>query len=169
MKWINHIIVGGATAAVIDPAIVPYAIFGSILPDLAEKYLPVTGHRKETHYVMIWVALLIFSIFIFDFKGVLLGITYGALTHIIVDSLSTSGVPFAPWSSSKFHLFGGRLVVGSPAEYIISLTILIISGLVVYHTHGKQGFSPFFFNYKEFYEDGIIDGYEWRMNRFRIF
>jgi len=169
MKWINHIIVGGATSAVIDPAIVPYAIFGSILPDLAERFLPVSKHRAETHYLVVWIAAFIFSCFIFDYKGVLLGITYGGLTHIVVDSLSVSGVPFSPWSTNKFHLFGGRLRVGSPAEYIISMSVLVISCLFIYNTRASRDFSPFFYNYKEFYEEGLIDGHEWRLNRWRIF
>jgi inner membrane protein len=169
MKWVNHIIVGGSTAAVIDPTIVPYAIFGSILPDLAERFLPVSKHRMETHYLVVWAAAFVFSMFIFDYKGVLLGITYGGLTHIVVDSLSVSGVPFSPWSTNKFHLFGGRLRLGSPAEYIISMSVLVISCLLVYNTSSMRGFTPFFFNYKEFYEEGIVDGHEWRANRFRIF
>ena len=169
MKWINHVMVAGSTAAVINPSIVPYAIFGSILPDLAEKFLPVTNHRAETHYLVLWIAALIFSIFVFDFKGVLLGITYGGLTHVVVDALSVSGVPFSPWSQNKFHLFGGRLRLGSTAEYIISFSILAVSCLIVLNTRQVSDFSPFFFNYKDFYKEGLIDGSEWRANRFRIF
>jgi len=169
MKWVNHIIVAGSTAAVADPAIVPYAVFGSILPDLAEKFLPVSKHRGETHYLVVWIAAFLFSLFIFDFKGVLIGITWGGLTHILVDALSVSGVPFAPWSENKFHLFGGRLRVGAPAEYLISISILLISCAIVYNTRGIEKFTPFFFNYKELYNEGVVDGYEWRQNRFRIF
>jgi inner membrane protein len=169
MKWVNHIIIGGSTGAVIDPMIAPYAIFGSILPDLAEKFLPVTRHRAETHYLALWIALVIFSFFIFDMKGILLGISWGAVTHVLADALSVSGVPFSPWSSNRFHLLGGRLRLGAPAEYMISFSILVICALIVFNTHGKGSFTPFFFNYKDFYEEGIIDGYEWRQNRFRVF
>jgi inner membrane protein len=52
---------------------------------------------------------------------------------------------------------------------MISFSILIISALIVFNTHGHTAFTPFFFNYKEFYEEGIVDGYEWRQNRFRVF
>ena len=162
-------VVAGSTAAVVDPFLVPFAVFGSILPDLAEKYLPVTGHRKETHYIIVWLAAFLFSLFIYDFKGIMAGITYGALTHVFTDALTSSGVPFAPWSQHRSHFFGGRLRTGSPGEYIISMTVLVISCIIIINKQEISKFSPFFYNYKSFYEEGIIDGYEWRQNRFRIF
>lgn len=168
MKWINHTIIAGSLTAIINPLAVPAAIVGGIAPDFLENVLAVK-HRKETHYLIFWIAATLFSIFVYDFYGILFGLAFGGLTHILADSLNPSGVPFAPWVENPFHLFGGKVRFGSSTEYIISFSILILSCFVVYHTKTAGNFSPFFIHWGELYEEGIIDGYEWRMNRLKIF
>lgn len=169
MKWINHTIISGSLTAIINPIAVPAAIVGGVAPDLLEKFFAVKHHRKETHYLVIWIAATLFTIFVYDFNGILFGLAFGGMTHILADSLSVSGVPFAPWAENKFHLMGGKVRLGSPLEYIISFSILIISCFVIYHTRAAGHFSPFFYHWGELYDDGIIDGYEWRQHRLNIF
>jgi inner membrane protein len=33
----------------------------------------------------------------------------------------------------------------------------------------ENGFIPFFYNWKKFYDEGLIDGAEWKKNRFNFF
>lgn len=169
MKWINHIIIAGSLTAIINPLAVPAAIVGGIAPDFLEKLLAVKRHRKETHYLVVWIAATLFTIFIYDFYGLLFGFAFGGLTHLLADSLNPSGVPFAPWSESPVHLFGGKVPFGSPMEYMISFSILIISCFVVYQTSSMGNFTPFFYHWGDLYEQGIIDGSEWRTNRLKLF
>jgi len=168
MKWINHTIIAGSLTAMINPMAVPAALVGGIAPDFLENPLGVK-HRKETHYLVVWIAATLFSIFVWDFYGILFGFAFGGLTHLLADSFNYSGVPFSPWSNSKFHLFGGKVVLGSPMEYMISFSILIISCFVIYQTKNAGHFSPFFYHWGDLYEQGIIDGHEWRANRLNIF
>ncbi len=95
MKWINHTIVAGSLTAMINPLAVPAAIVGGIAPDILEKIFSVRHHRKETHYLIVWIAATLFPIFVWDFHGILFGLAFGGLTHILADSLNPSGVPFA--------------------------------------------------------------------------
>jgi len=71
MKWINHTIIAGSLTAIINPLAVPAAIVGGIAPDLLEKIFAVKHHRKETHYLIVWIALTLFTIFVYDFNGIL--------------------------------------------------------------------------------------------------
>jgi inner membrane protein len=169
MKWINHTIIAGSLTAIVNPLAVPSAILGGIAPDLLEKIVAAKKHRAETHYLIVWLAATLFTIFVYDFNGILFGLAFGGLTHILADSLNVSGVPFAPWAEQRFHLMGGKVRFGSPTEYAISFSILILSCVVVYHTRAAGEFSPFFYHWGELYQEGIIDGNEWRMNRLRIF
>jgi len=169
MKWINHTIIAGSITAVINPLAVPSAIIGGIAPDSLEKLLAVKQHRKETHYLIAWIAATLFTVFVYDFNGILFGLAFGGLTHILADSLNVSGVPFAPWAENRFHLLGGKVRFGSPVEYIISFSILILSCFVVYHTKATGSFTPFFINWSGLYDQGIIDASEWRFHRLNIF
>lgn len=167
MKWISHMAIAGATTAIIAPQLVPFAVLGSTAPDWSEKFLQ-KQHRQETHYVVVWIALTAFFLFVWDFKHIGLAFTYGGLSHVLLDSLTVSGVPFAPWSQNRFHLFGGRLKTGSSAEYMIAGGVVIISIIAFQHFNtSASGYIPFFFNWIEFYEDGLLDAKEWKNNRFK--
>ena len=178
MKWINHSIIAGATTAIINPFLVPIAIIGSTAPDWIETIAnKVFGarwqHRQETHYLIVWLSLALFFALVWDFKGILTAFCYGGLTHILADSLTVAGVPFAPNSNNRFHLFGGRLRTGDSQEYIVSFTVLIISFILIYLMGGFESdsshFVPFFYDWQQYYQDGIIDASEYKANRFRIF
>ena len=117
MKWINHIAIAGATTAVINPVLVPVAILGSTAPDWLEWVIKaVTGqdvkHRGVTHYVLGWFVALLFALLLWDFHVILAAFFWGGLTHVLADSMTVSGVPFAPNSERRFHLLGGRLRTG---------------------------------------------------------
>lgn len=176
MKWVNHVVIGGATAAVINPILVPVAVLGATAPDWLELVSKLLGrpvrHRTVTHILMIW-ALAFAAAFFFDPIGIFTAFAWGGLTHIICDSLTISGVPFSPYSDRRFHLFGGRLRTGDPGEYVVSFFVVVVcAGLIwIFNNSGSNssGFIPFFYNWFGMYNDGVISGAEWRTNRFRFF
>lgn len=173
MKWISHIAISGATTAILAPPLVPFAVLGGVFPDLAEKignnFLGMRlEHRKETHYFAYWL---------FGFGACwsldlsfLTAFCWGGITHVLADSVTVTGVPFSPLSDRRFHLFGGRLRTGSPAEYMITFCFTAICfALAHFLNRENSGFLPFFYDWAEYFENGLIDGFEWKLNRFRIF
>lgn len=173
MKWSNHIIIAASTTAIISPLHIPIAIAGATAPDWIELlYTRFTGrkvpHRGWTHYVTSWVGLLLAGLFLFPHGGLVVAFAYGGLTHVFADSLTVSGVPFSPLSDRRFHLFGGRLKTGMMGEYFVSWGIGAACLLLAVTLHTFGGWYPFFYNYPSLYEQGLIDGSEWRERRFNV-
>ena len=165
-------LIAGATTAVVAPQLVPIALIGSTAPDWLEWVLKATGnpvkHRTVTHWVIGWIIGLIFCAAIWDVGGIGAAFFYGGLTHVLADSLTVTGVPFSPWSDRRFHLFGGRLRTGDPAEYGISAGVVVVCA-ALFTILGVSGFYPFFYNWQELYNAGVMDGSEWRANRLKFF
>ena len=173
MKWINHLAIAGATTAVFAPALVPIALIGSTAPDWLEWVINSGGkrhvkHRAQTHYVVIWTAALLAFLFLWDFHGIGAAFAWGGLTHVLADSLTVTGVPFSPHSDRRFHLFGGRLRTGGAGEYGVAWGIVGLCLLVSVAIKPLGGWYPFFYNWGGLYEQGIIDGAEWKANRFKF-
>lgn len=173
MKWVNHIAIGASTAAVINPILVPLAALGATAPDWLEWVSKALGrpvkHRTTTHMLVVWVVFLGAAI-VFDPVGLVTAFAWGGLTHILCDALTVSGVPFSPYSDRRFHLFGGRLRTGDPAEYVISFGVVFVcAGFVLLFTRDNNGWMPFFYDWMGLYNEGVISGHEWRTNRFRFF
>ncbi len=173
MIWINHMVIGGSIAAAFNPVMIPLAIAGSTAPDWLENISNHLGypikHRTVTHYVSSWVALVLFGLLVWDFHGIIFWFGLGGLSHVIADSLTVMGVPIGSWSDRRFHLFGGRLKTGRPGEYFVSLGVVIVAVIIGWGsgTFTDNGFRPFFYRWDHLYQDGVIDGYEWKQNRFR--
>ena len=173
MKWINHMAIAGATTALVAPTLVPVALAGSTAPDWMEWVLEATGnkvkHRSVTHYLLAWVIALAFFAGLWDFEGIGAAFAYGGLTHVLADSLTVSGVPFAPHSDRRFHLFGGRLRTGGAGEYGIAWGLVGVCLLLAVALKPVAGtWYPFFYNWGGLYDEGVIDGKEWKDNRFRF-
>ena len=174
MKWINHLAIAGATTALVSPALVPVALLGSTAPDWLEWLIKAVSdhnvkHRGVTHYVLGWMMGLAFALLLWDFHGILAGFFWGGLTHVLADSLTVSGVPFSPHSDRRFHLFGGRLRTGEAGEYGIAWGIVGVCVVLASLLHTTGDWYPFFYNWAGLYEQGIVDGAEWKANRFRFF
>lgn len=173
MKWVSHIAIAGATTAILAPPLVPFAVLGGIFPDLGEKIgNSLLGmrleHRKETHYFAYWLlGFLACWALGLDF---LTAFCWGGVTHVLADSVTITGVPFSPLSDRRFHLFGGRLRTGSPAEYMLVFCFTAVCfALAHFLNRESSGFLPFFYDWADYFENGLIDGFEWKLNRFRIF
>lgn len=171
MKWVNHCLVGGATTALINPLLVPIGCLGSTAPDWLEWVLNALGkkvkHRTITHYVSVWFVGILFGAFVWDFHGLVTAFCWGGFTHVMVDAMTVSGVPFGPYSDRRFHLFGGRFRTGDPVEYAISFGVVAICAVLIQFTYAV-GWYPFFYDWGGLYSRGVIDGYEWKINRFRL-
>lgn len=177
MKWISHSAIGGTSAAIINPLYAPAAILGATAPDWLEMLLNATGvgveHRKETHYLILWVVLFAVALFVaslIPLGDFIAAFMWGGLTHILTDALTVQGVPFSPTSRRRFHLFGGRLKTGSIQEYIIAFSLSAVFVLIAMQVNRATttDFAPYFFNWGEAYESGKIDAYEWKKNRWKF-
>jgi inner membrane protein len=174
MKWINHLAIAGATTALVSPALVPVALLGSTAPDWLEWVIrAVSGHnlkhRGVTHYVLGWIVGFAFALLLWDYHGILAAFFWGGLTHVLADSLTVSGVPFSPHSDRRFHLFGGRLRTGDAGEYGIAWGIVGVCVVLAQFIYTSSDWYPFFYNWAGLYDQGIVDGSEWKTNRFRFF
>lgn len=172
MKWFNHLLIAGSTTAVIAPALVPVALLGSTAPDWLEWVSKLLGrpirHRTTTHIVAYWVAAVLFFWLIWDFHHIGLAFAYGGLTHVLADSLTIMGVPFLPNSDRRISLFGGRLRTGQNGEFIVAGSIALVCFFIASQLHTVSDFFPFFYNWGDLYQKGVIDGYEWKKNRFNF-
>lgn len=172
MKWFNHMVIAGTTTAVIAPALVPVAILGSTAPDWLEWVSRSLGnpikHRTTTHIALYWVLGMAFGFAVWDFHGIIAAFAYGGLTHVIADSLTIMGVPLTPFSDRRFNLMGGRLRTGEAGEYMVAGSIAVVCIFVASQMHTTSDFFPFFYNWSDLYQNGTIDAYEWKKNRFNF-
>lgn len=176
MKWSNHIIIATSITALVSPPLVPLAALGSTAPDWLEwLYKATTGHwikhRGVTHYVVYWLGGAVFGWFIWDYHHVITAFSLGGLSHVLADACTISGVPFSGWSDRRFHLFGGRFRTGQPGEFLFAGAVAFVCLAVAMLTRhwGSEGFSPFFYDWADYYHDGLVDAHEWKENRFRWF
>ncbi len=174
MKWINHIIISGAATAIFDPKMVPVAILGATAPDWIEtvgnKFFNAhIKHRQDTHYPIIWIMGMLCAVFLWDFQGMLFWFCFGGLSHCITDAMTVTGIPVGPWSDRRFHLFGGRFRTGDPIEYFIAFGFAGCCMFLYNGLYTESTFIPFFYNWGEYYETGLVSGSEWKENRFKIF
>ena len=176
MRWGAHIAIGIGLGAAIQPLAIPAVVLGATAPDWLEWLLTLSGrpvkHRTVTHTTIYWV-LAAFLLLFTTKDGVLLhlfGFALGGLSHVLADACTVSGVPFFPWSTRRFHLFGGRLRTGQPAEVILSAAVLVcgVAIALLVHRGDGSGYLPFFPDYADKYERGIVDPSEWKQHRFTI-
>lgn len=175
MKWVNHVVLVAAPAALVAPALVPAAILGATAPDwlewLSKAFGHTVKHRGPTHYLAGWMLAAAFFAAVADFNGIGLAFALGGLSHVLADALTVSGVPFSPISDRRFHLFGGRLRTGGAGEFGVawgSLAICAVLALLL-RGYGDDAFVPFFPDWAGRYERGVASAKEWRDNRFRLF
>ena len=145
MRWISHIAIAGSITAVLSPPTVAVAVLGATAPDWLEWVLNAVGarlqHRAATHYLSYWAGAMAFALLLWDWHGLLFWFSFGGLLHVLCDAFTVSGVPVGPWSDRRFHLFGGRLRTGAPAEYMIAGSVvfsLFCNRLTV--AHGERVF-----------------------------
>jgi len=183
MTWKSHAAIATAVTLPFNPALLPVAVAGSTAPDWLEWVGNFFGahieHRKQTHYLIIPIALIAIS-FVFDYRDILFWFGIGYLTHWFADSVTISGVPISPWDKRKIHFFGGAIRTGEPIEYVYSfgllaLSIFVFKPAVLHITQlgDKQEqaieFNPYNMQYRDLFEKKIIDEKEMVERRFKFF
>jgi len=190
MTWLSHTTIATAIILPFNPGAIPLVVAGSTAPDWLEWILkpmvPHLKHRNETHYLALWIGLLLVS-FIIDFNNMLFWFSFGGITHVLADSLTVSGVPLSPFDKTRFHLFGGAIKesafykfrTGSLSEYIIAFSLLafavVLNNPINMLTNMSKDalhvetFNPFITDYRKMFNQKIIDAKEYKLNRFSIF
>lgn len=173
MKWVNHVGVAAAVAAVINPALVPAAALGATAPDWLEWVAGAGGHkikhRTTTHVLTSWLLAVVFFGAVWDFRGHGLAFALGACCHWLQDSLTITGVPVSWFSDRRTTLAGGRLRTGGVGEYVITAGVVLVCAAIVLTRSPGSGFLPFFRDWPGLYKGGLVDGAEWRAHRFEFF
>ncbi len=121
MTWKSHCVANGAVALALtcrfDVALAAMAT--SALPDQIEAALPLGRHRGASHWVLLWLVILVAGpaalhqelAHLGGMRGVqfalgtaAFGLALGPLLHVLLDGCSSSGVPVAPFSRTRLKL-----------------------------------------------------------------
>jgi len=165
MTWITHTTFGVITGQILglNPIL---AGIGATAPDWFEDFLGIKEHRGKTHYVIVWYPALILISMIYLVKPIeinnyIMSFIYGGATHILLDSLTITGVPLG---IKKIRIrIGGLIKTGSASEYIflgafaIALMPFVMGGV-------SLGIN----NVRGLYKKGIIDKKEYNEMKFKI-
>lgn len=177
MTWKSHVAIASAICLPLNPPALPFAIIGSTAPDWLESVLPpLIGrkltHRKETHYLIIPIIIILIAILI-DYKSFLFWFGVGYLTHWFADALTITGVPVSPLSRHNVTLFGGKIRTGDFIEYIIAFGFLFAvlfifkPSLNIFET--ERSFNAYLMDYSYLNDNKIIDNKEFLEKRFKLF
>jgi inner membrane protein len=182
MKWVSHVAIAAAITAVFNPLAVPAAIVGATMPDWLE---PVIGrlrggqkpkHRGTTHHLTSWLLAAGFSLFVWDYNSWIFWLAIGGTVHWFCDAMTASGAPVGWWSDRRVCLLGGKVITGSASEYFITIGIVAVCGVLIWQQAAMRldgqkldEFLPFFYQWGDYYRSGLIDGAEWKTNRFKWF
>lgn len=180
MTWKSHIAIGSAICLPFNPTALPLCILGSTAPDWIEWILKAFGyrcqHRKETHYLIIPISIILLAWLVIDFKNMLFWFGMGYLSHWLADSLTITGVPISPLDKNNFTLLGGRLRTGEPLEFIIAFGFLACSLFLakpsidsVINRTDERIFNVFFMDWKTLNDERVIDNKEYLEHRFKFF
>lgn len=175
MRWVSHILIAGAVCAVFNPLAVPAAVLGSTAPDWFEFVLRAAQrnsrvrHRGVTHYLAAWLLVALAAHFVWDWRGWIFWFALGGAIHWVCDALTVTGAPLGWWSDRRMTLFGGKVHTGGVSEYVITGVVVGVCAFLVWGRAGSAGgFIPFFYHWGDYYQQGLIDGLEWRGNRFNV-
>jgi inner membrane protein len=110
-----------------------------------------------------------FGLVVWDWNSWVYWFGAGGLIHWTCDALTVTGAPVGWWSDRRITIFGGKVKTGGTYEYIITSVIVAICVLlIVTRATTAGGFIPFFYEWGDFFERGLVDGLEWRTNRFNM-
>ena len=125
------------------------------------------GHRTITHSLpfLLALALLLYPLYLAN-PGVYLAFIWGYLSHLLLDTLNTNGVPLLwPWRV-QFWLFASRdlrIPYGSPQEATLAL-FLALAGFVLWPL-SASGFDTAFRHLVASPETAVVDYLKWRDRR----
>ena len=130
MTWKSHCLANGAVTLAltcrVDIALAAMAT--AVLPDQLEAFLPLGRHRGASHWVLLWLVVVVaLPIYLhrkwigwtaalpwhhfkampgveFALGAAVFGMALGPLLHVLFDGCSSSGVPVAPFSRTRLKL-----------------------------------------------------------------
>ena len=103
----------------------------------------------------------------------------GATTAVVAPPMvpvALLGSTAPDWLEWVFKAVGRRVkhrtvthyVAGGAGEYGVAGGIVLVCVVVGSLLHSVMGWYPFFYDWAGLYETGVIDGIEWKANRFRF-
>lgn len=123
MRWMTHQVAAVAAALIVHlpPAGLAAAFVGGMLPDVFDQ--KIAGlfrnrqkafnriHRGFTHWPGLWLVLLLAAVALVPasirpwLRPVCFGLALGGVSHVLLDMLTTQGVPLLPFSRrNRFSL-----------------------------------------------------------------
>lgn len=175
MMWRTHFVIGATLPIVIgDYAGAVAAVVGSVAPDYLERLDWLGGrriaHRTTTHVLVYWVAACAALFLLMPFSSLPFWWAFGGLSHVVADSFTPMGIPIFPSQKHRTNFFGGAIRTGSAGEWVI-MGLCVVLATLAFRSAGAtdNGFMPFFPDYFEKYDEGVIDAYELKQNRFHWF
>jgi len=165
MTWITHTFFAFATSHILGLPVLP-AIAGSTAPDWLEDFLGIREHRGITHYVVLWVLAFVLAggLWLWLKHDLILHIVafiYGGLTHLLLDSLTVSGVPLGV---GRLRVrIAGLIRTGKLSEWVF-LALLVFAFAPFLLGDAKLGWGTA----RELHEKGIIDKREYLERRFKL-
>lgn len=177
MMWKTHIIFGACVPVLVgDYGGAVAGIIGATSPDWMEHLPRIWGgrrvaHRTKTHVLVYWLGAVLVTMMLTRLTPAPLWFAVGGLSHVLLDIFTPMGVPLFPNAGHRTNVLGGSIRTGSFAEYgfmavaLLAMLLAVRGGGVA--TSGE--FVPFFPDYYDKYDRGIIDAYELKQNRLRFF
>ena len=135
MKKTTHLLAGGIIFACflkLDPSNIPYywaSLLGAYAPDLDALPFLMSYHRKLCHNVL-FLSLGVLTLYALFMPLVVLQLFFlGFVSHIILDSMTVSGInvirPFGElWIRGPFH-------TGDAFDVFLGVVLGLLAGLVV--------------------------------------
>ena len=158
MTWITHGFFAGVFSHLLGLH-VGMAVLGSTSPDWLEDLFGLREHRGPTHYVVVWLPLLVGSCFLyflfptFPLKEIF-SFCLGGFSHLFLDALTRTGIPFNKRNRIRI---GGLITTGGLSEWIfLGMLGLFFLPFLLFDLGLEIGG-----NLKELFEEGIIDKKEY--------
>ena len=120
------------------PSTIIGLMLGSLLPDIDADGSTITRilpkipieHRTITHSFLALVAMTVVAAIFSRYFA--LGMFFGYLSHLLLDSLNPTGVPFFyPFIKIKYRFSKIRIRTGSILENVLLVVLLIVDFLIL--------------------------------------
>ena len=120
------------------PSTIIGLMLGSLLPDIDADGSTITRilpkipieHRTITHSFLALVAMTVVAAIFSRYFA--LGMFFGYLSHLLLDSLNPTGVPFFyPFIKKKYRFSKIRIRTGSILENVLLVVLLIVDFLIL--------------------------------------
>jgi len=114
-------------------------------------------------YLLIWITSLLLIFFVPTIMPTILG----GILFVVCELVTLEGIQLSPFSRHKVHILKGMHRKGEPSEYIFVALIAILALILPAGRHNE--FAPYMFEWDKYYQEGLIDGREWKDHRFEYF